>query len=259
MDNPHIPTPARKGTAHPLLIAAAIAVMLFCAVGIAAIMGWIPSHRAGDLTAADRLAAAPATAPYAGSEAAPYATAQGNSFANAAGVPAAPVATAPAAPVMEVPPSQAVAGAALAPAAVAATAPARTYEEPVHKGPKVARVDDDPPARKWCGNCGNIESIREVTTRARGSGVGAAGGAVLGGLLGNQIGGGTGRTLATAAGAIGGAVVGNQVEGNVRATKSYEIRVRLDDGTVRTFHQQAAPRWRNGERVKIVKGSIRAV
>jgi outer membrane lipoprotein SlyB len=109
---------------------------------------------------------------------------------------------------------------------------------------------------RWCSNCGNIESIRTITTRARGSGLGAAGGAVLGGLLGNQIGGGTGRQVATVAGAVGGAVMGNQVEGNMRATHSYEIRVRLDDGTLRTFHQSSPPAWHTGERVRIVKGRL---
>jgi outer membrane lipoprotein SlyB len=51
-------------------------------------------------------------------------------------------------------------------------------------------------------------------------------------------------------------VVGNQVEGNMKANHSYEIRVRLDDGTLRTFHQQSVPQWRTGDRVRIVKGSL---
>jgi outer membrane lipoprotein SlyB len=92
----------------------------------------------------------------------------------------------------------------------------------------------------------------------QGSGLGAAGGAVLGGLLGNQVGSGHGRQLATVAGAVGGAVVGNQVEGNMKATTSYEIRVRLDDGTLRTFHQRARRNGAAGDRVRIVKGRLRA-
>jgi outer membrane lipoprotein SlyB len=111
---------------------------------------------------------------------------------------------------------------------------------------------------KWCGNCGNIESVRAIKQRAEGSGLGAAGGAVIGGLLGNQVGGGTGRQLATVAGAVGGAVVGNQVEGNMKATTTWEIRVRLDDGTLRTFSQSSEPQWRSGDRVRIVKGRLRA-
>ena len=51
---------------------------------------------------------------------------------------------------------------------------------------------------------------------------------------------------------LDGAVVGNQVEGNMKADTSYEIRVRLDDGTLRTFHQHSVPQWRTGERVRIV-------
>jgi outer membrane lipoprotein SlyB len=108
----------------------------------------------------------------------------------------------------------------------------------------------------WCSNCGNVESIRQIKTRSQGSGVGAAGGAILGGLLGHQLGGGHGRQLATVAGAVGGAVVGNQVEGNMKADISYEIRVRLDDGTLRTFHQHSVPPWRTGDRVRIVKGAL---
>ena len=51
-------------------------------------------------------------------------------------------------------------------------------------------------------------------------------------------------------------MIGNQVEGNMKATTSYEIRVRLDDGSTRTFHQQSAPRWAEGDRVKIVNGAL---
>ena len=58
------------------------------------------------------------------------------------------------------------------------------------------------------------------------------------------------------AGAVGGAVIGNQVEGKMRATTSYEVRVRLDDGTLRVFNLDNAPQWRTGDRVKIVNGGI---
>jgi outer membrane lipoprotein SlyB len=155
-------------------------------------------------------------------------------------------------------PAQAYAPAYPAAAATAAAAPVR--EEPVHKpARKEVQVAAADTGRNWCSNCGNVESVREIKQRAQGSGLGAAGGAVIGGLLGNQIGGGSGRTIATAAGAIGGAVVGNQVEGNMKATTSYEIRVRLDDGTLRTFRQSSAPAWRSGDRVRIVKGKLRSV
>jgi uncharacterized protein YcfJ len=43
---------------------------------------------------------------------------------------------------------------------------------------------------------------------------GTAVGAVAGGLLGNQVGGGKGKTLATVAGAVGGGYAGNRVQKN---------------------------------------------
>eukprot|EP01034_Spumella_vulgaris_P032848 gene32848-40546_t len=63
-------------------------------------------------------------------------------------------------------------------------------------------------------------------------------------------------SVATVAGAVGGAVVGNQVEGNMRATRSYTIKVRMEDGSLRTFHR-SAPNWQQGERVRVVKGQLR--
>ena len=46
---------------------------------------------------------------------------------------------------------------------------------------------------------------------AKNSPVGIGVGAVVGGLLGNQIGGGRGKTLATIAGAVGGGYLGNEI------------------------------------------------
>ena len=46
---------------------------------------------------------------------------------------------------------------------------------------------------------------------AQNSPIGIGVGAVVGGLLGNQVGGGNGKTLATIAGALGGGYVGNEI------------------------------------------------
>ncbi len=262
--NTHQPQPATPRQ-HPLLIAAALAVILFCAVGTAAIMGWLPASKGSSrnqlsdsdratLTAGLQQETQPAYIP---PPPAPQALPP-QPVAPATGVPVQALAAAPAAPAYPAGSVQYGAsgsqGATTSGAAVAyPSAPA----ESVPEAAPVRTAEADTGAR-WCGTCGNVESVRTISTRAHASGVGAAGGAILGGLLGNQVGGGHGRQLATVAGAVGGAVVGNQVEGNMKATQSFEIRVRLDDGTLRTFHQQSAPRWRNGDRVRIVKGSLRA-
>ncbi|MFT5642959.1 MAG: outer membrane lipoprotein SlyB [Janthinobacterium sp.] len=186
-------TPDTHRKLHPMMIVAAVAVVLFCAVGIAAMMGWLPSSIGG----------------------------------NASDAPiAAEVAPSPKAP-----------------------------EKQASKQPQ---APDRVALEAACSNCGMIDSIREIKTRAEGSGVGAAGGAIVGGVLGNQIGGGTGKQLATVAGAIGGAFAGNQIEGNVKATTSYDVTVRLDNGTTRTIRQSGQPRWNAGDQVRIVGDEIRS-
>ncbi|MBB6246813.1 glycine zipper 2TM domain-containing protein [Rhodanobacter sp. A1T4] len=51
--------------------------------------------------------------------------------------------------------------------------------------------------------------------------IGTGVGAVAGGLLGHQVGGGKGKTLATVGGAVAGGVVGNQVQKNAQNQKAY--------------------------------------
>jgi outer membrane lipoprotein SlyB len=103
-----------------------------------------------------------------------------------------------------------------------------------------------------------IESVRAIETRGDGSGVGAVGGAVVGGLLGNQVGGGHGKDAMTVVGAIGGAMAGNQIEKSVKSNTSYEIVVRMENGSSRVMHEANQPSWRNGDRVKVVDGTIRS-
>jgi outer membrane lipoprotein SlyB len=58
---------------------------------------------------------------------------------------------------------------------------------------------------------------------------------VLGAVVGNQVGKGSGRTAATVLGAVGGGYVGHTVEQRTRTQTVYEVRVRMDDGSVRRF------------------------
>lgn len=109
-----------------------------------------------------------------------------------------------------------------------------------------------------CYDCGRIESVRAVQTQAKPSGVGVVGGAVVGGLLGNQIGGGTGRSLATVAGAVGGGFAGNEIEKRTRTATTYQVSVRMEDGKMRTFPYDNQPNWSTGDRVRVVDGYLRA-
>nr|WP_315191777.1 glycine zipper 2TM domain-containing protein [uncultured Albidiferax sp.] len=199
-----------KPRLHPLVIAACSAIVLVCAVGTAAIMGWLPNSAARNTETsglAQPALMAPATAPVE-----------------------APVRAPVKAPQM-------------------AVAPVRNTT--THTEPR--------PVAAICSNCGVVESTREITTAAKGSGVGAVGGAVVGGVLGHQVGGGRGRDVATVLGALGGAFAGNHIEGQVKASHSYEIVVRLDDGSTRTLHQSEQPGWQAGDRVKLVNGALRSI
>jgi uncharacterized protein YcfJ len=208
-----------RGKLHPLLILAAVAVLLFSLVGTAAIMGWLPSSRGdarNNLRDAERAAAAANEAGMNNVAGAPVAGTIGSN-APVAGTLAQgavqPGTTGPGV-VQQVQPtpynSQALAGysgmggttasggPAPAPvylpeerAAAAVTQPTRSQRH--------ERVADTESESRWCATCGNVESVRAIATRAQGSGVGAAGGAILGGLLGNQVGSGHGRQLATVA------------------------------------------------------------
>ena len=124
--------------------------------------------------------------------------------------------------------------------------------EPATGAPDAAR-----PARKACGDCAVVESIRYVEQKGDASGVGAVAGGVLGGVLGHQIGSGRGNTVATIAGAGAGAYAGHQVEKSHNRKSSWSVAVRMDDGTRRTLTYDAKPAVNEGERVKLVDGGRR--
>lgn len=111
---------------------------------------------------------------------------------------------------------------------------------------------------------GYVESVEAVTPERRdspGIGVGAIGGAIAGGVLGTQVGGGSGRSAATIGGAVLGGVVGHQVEQQVRGRQAapaneYRFRVRLDDGSYQTFNKQSHDNIRVGDRVRVERDNI---
>lgn len=115
-------------------------------------------------------------------------------------------------------------------------------------------------SQAYSNSYGSIESIQviQVGNNQRTSGAGVVAGAVIGGLLGNQIGGGSGRDVATVAGAVGGAVIGNQIEksGQSNVRDAYQIVVRLDDGGYQTVEQDNVNDLRIGDRVHVQDGRV---
>ena len=114
------------------------------------------------------------------------------------------------------------------------------------------------PVAAICAECGVVQSVHEMKVKGDASGVGVVGGAVVGGVLGNQVGRGDGKKIATVIGAVGGAVAGNEIEKRVKAGKSYDITVRFEDGSSRVINEANPPSWRTGDRVKVVNGVIQS-
>jgi len=100
-----------------------------------------------------------------------------------------------------------------------------------------------------CGHCGVVESVVAVKRKGEGTGLGAVAGGVLGAVVGHQVGGGNGKKAATVLGAVGGGVAGHEVEKRARAETVYQVRIRMDDQSLRNVEQAQAPRV--GSRVEI--------
>jgi outer membrane lipoprotein SlyB len=105
----------------------------------------------------------------------------------------------------------------------------------------------------------SIELVQQNAAPANGIGAGTIAGALVGGILGHQVGGGTGNTAATVLGAAGGAYVGNQMEKNQGAQQvnAYKLNIRLNNGTYQAITQSSADDIRVGDRVQIDNGVAR--
>jgi outer membrane lipoprotein SlyB len=225
-------TNANTRRLHPLVAAAAVSVIVFSAVGVAAITGLIPHSKGNEP------AVATADTPAPSSESMPA---------------AAPAATPPAPAV-----KKHVAKAPrhyVAPAQVAyAETPAMTPPPPpVAQAPQ---YEAPQPAVKP-GVYGIVESVREVEQKGDAKGVGAVGGGLAGAVLGHNI--GDHNKLVTVLGAAGGAFLGNQIEKQARATKHWELTVRYDDGTTQVFNSDTVPFWHQGDRVRYYEGKLQPV
>ena len=100
---------------------------------------------------------------------------------------------------------------------------------------------------------GTVESVRTVTIQGDTNGVGTAAGGI-GGLAGSNVGGGSGRAVGAVLGAVAGGIAGQSIERNASTRQGYEITVRMDNGTLRAYVQDADEQFRPGERVRVVSG-----
>jgi outer membrane lipoprotein SlyB len=107
-------------------------------------------------------------------------------------------------------------------------------------------------AHAACYDCGTVTDLQTVKKQAETSGAGMVLGGIAGGVLGHQVGSGRGKDVATVAGVAGGAYVGNEVEKNNKTTTSYVVRVKMEDGSHRSFTYGDPTSFKVGDAVKVV-------
>jgi outer membrane lipoprotein SlyB len=237
-ENDAMETPKR--TLHPLLTAAAVSVIIFSAVGVAAVTGLIPTSKGSptaDTPVASLEAPAPAPAPAPAEEAKPAPERH-----------AAPAAKPVHKPVAKAHKPK--------PATHVAYAETPTLTPPPPPVVAQAPVETPKPVIKP-GRLGTVEAVREVTQNGSANGIGAVAGGAVGGVLGHQL--KHDSNLVTLVGAAAGAFIGNEAQKRQNASKHWELTVRLDDGSTQTIRSEAAPFWHQGDRVRLLDGKLQPV
>jgi outer membrane lipoprotein SlyB len=209
---------------HPLVAAAAVSIILACGTGVAAMTGLLPSSKA-----------------------------------TAAAVTASPLVDAQTAKATTQPVTQPVTQSVTQPVTQESAPLPRAvrghHPMPAHRPAPVQAQQSasytPPAAPAYDPYAGEVTAVNAVQTAQPTTGIGAIGGAVVGGLAGTQIGNGRGRTAATIIGAIGGGLAGNQIEHVVHKATTYQVQVRMNDGSVRSFNYEAAPGVAVGQKVHV--------
>jgi len=114
-------------------------------------------------------------------------------------------------------------GAVLGAVGVTAGGAVATYS--LVKGPEFAQVLAVQPVTQQIKTprevCKDVTVTRRAPVKDEHQIVGSVIGAVAGGLLGNQVGGGSGKKIATVAGALGGGYAGNRVQEGMQERDTY--------------------------------------
>lgn len=101
---------------------------------------------------------------------------------------------------------------------------------------EMARVISSTPIVQQVAVPQQVCNTQQVATPGAKTGAGALMGAVAGGAVGNQVGGGGGRAVATIVGVLGGAMLGNSIEGSsppqVQNVQNCSTQTRYENRTV---------------------------
>ena len=108
-----------------------------------------------------------------------------------------------------------------------------------------------------CASCAVVSETHVEKRKGKASGVGAVGGAVAGGVIGNKT--TDGGTLGTIGGAAVGGLLGNAIEKQVKKHKVWVTTVTQKDGSTRKVEADADPGWKLGAVVNVgADGQLKA-
>lgn len=101
-----------------------------------------------------------------------------------------------------------------------------------------------------CPSCGKVVSVTSQEKNGEGGALGMIAGGAVGALLGNQVGQGTGKDLATIAGAAGGAYAGKKIEERAKSSTVWTVAVEFQDGSKASYAFAQDPGFKAGDAVK---------
>ena len=108
-----------------------------------------------------------------------------------------------------------------------------------------------------CASCAVVSETHVENRKGKASGVGAVGGAVVGGVIGNKT--TDGGTLGTVGGAAVGGLLGNAIEKRVKKHRVWVTTVTQKDGSTRKVEADSDPGFKLGAVVDIgADGQLKA-
>ena len=118
-------------------------------------------------------------------------------------------------------------------------------------------VPAPPPGRTM--ELGVVQDVRSIAFPGPDTGLGAVGGAALGGWAGSGIGSGSGNAAAIVGGVILGSLIGNAVEQQAAKRPGLELTVRLDASgrTIAVVQDDTGEPFRPGDRVRVLSDGYR--
>lgn len=127
-------------------------------------------------------------------------------------------------------------------AAAAATAtPAATTTTPPSAAASAAAA---------CADCGRVMAVAVTQKAGDASAMGVIAGGAIGAVLGNQVGGGFGKDLATLAGAAGGAYAGKIIEEKMKTHTVWTVTVHYPNDSKTSFEFTTDPGLQVGDWVR---------